>query len=206
MSDAGSTDRRRLEEACRRFDAANAEDPNRERFEGRDWPKELLYAVRMTRWLEKLAPQASEALRLAARSQHLRRWEIPRERFPMDRAGYHRWRTTLAKFHAERAGAILREIGYDEPAIARVQALLQKLGLKSDPETQTLEDAACLVFLESYFADFAQKHDEEKLAGIIRKTWKKMSPRGRDEARKLALAPEAAALLERALRDLPADA
>ena len=189
----------RCKRAIERFDAANGEDPNRQVHEGREYPKELLYAERMTRWLERLEPDASEALRLAARAQHLRRWTIPRDRFPMDRDGYHRWRTALQHFHAERAGEILRSVGYEAETVARVQSLLRKENLKADPETQTLEDVACLVFLEDYFADFARQHDEAKLLTIIRKTWKKMSPRGRQAALALPLPAADRTLIEKAL-------
>jgi len=187
------------EKAIARFDAANAEDPNREMERGVARPKELLYAQRMTAWLEKLEPAASEALRLAARCQHIRRWTIPRASYPMDREGYKQWRTALARFHAETAGAILKEVGYDEATIKRVQSLLKKERLKVDPESQLLEDVVDLVFLENYFADFAKKHDEEKLRGIVRKTWEKMSKRGREAALGLPLAPELRALVEKAL-------
>lgn len=189
----------RFQAAIERFDAANAADPNREEWDGVEYPKELLYARRMTGWLERLAPDASEALRLAARAQHLRRWESPRSAYPMDRAGYHRWRTDLQRFHAEAAGEILRAVGYDEPMVARVQSLLRKERLKADPETQTLEDVACLVFLESYFADFARHVDEEKLIPILRRTWLKMSEQGREAALALPLAPEHRGLVEKAL-------
>src|SRR3954466_9275916 len=136
----------RFAEAIRRFDAANAEDPNREADEsGALVSSELLYARRMTAWLARLYPDASEALRLAARAQHLRRWMIARDRYPIDRAGYHRWRTALYSFHAEQAGAILRECGYDETTVARVGSLLRKERLKADAEAQALEDVACLV-------------------------------------------------------------
>src|SRR5438552_16391965 len=164
--------------AIERFDAANAADPGSE---------ELVYAQRMSEWLEKLAPDASEAVKLAARSQHIRRWEIPRNRYPMNRAGYHRWRNELAAFHAKMAGEILREVGYDEAMVGRVQSLLKKERLKEDPEAQLLEDVICLVFLEHYFADFAKEHDEEKVIGILRKTWRKMSVRGHEAALKLPL-------------------
>ncbi len=189
----------RFEKAIARFDAANAEDPNREAHEGSEHPKELLYGRRMTAWLERLAPDASEALRLAVRCQHIRRWAIPRGAYPMDRTGYREWRTTLAKFHAETAGEILREVGYDEATILRVQALVRKERLKLDAETQALEDVACLVFLESYFADFVRQHDEEKLIDILRKTWRKMSPRGHEAALGLALSPELRGIVEKAL-------
>jgi hypothetical protein len=189
----------RFEAAIRRFDEANREDPNREVFEGREHPRELLYAQRMTHWLDRLAPEASEPLRLAARSQHLCRWQIPRQQYPMDRAGYHRWRTRLYAFHAEKAGEILREVGYDPATVARVGELLKKLRIKSDPEMQLLEDVICLVFLENYFADFSRRHDEAKLITILQKTWRKMSPQGQQAALQLPLSGEARALVEKAL-------
>ena len=189
----------RFEAAIRRFDEANRDDPNRDVFEGRAQPRELLYAQRMTHWLERMAPDASEPLRLAARSQHLCRWQIPRQEYPMDRAGYYRWRTRLYAFHAEKAGQILREVGYDAATTARVQELLRKLRIKSDPEMQLLEDVICLVFLENYFADFSRQHDEAKLIVILQKTWRKMSPQGQQAALQLPLSGEARALVAKAL-------
>jgi hypothetical protein len=189
----------RFEAAIRRFDDANRADPNREVFEGREHPRELLYAQRMTHWLDRLDPEASEPLRLAARSQHLCRWQIPRNEYPMDRAGYYRWRTRLYAFHAEKAGEILREVGYDAATVDRVQELLKKLRIKSDPEMQLLEDVICLVFLENYFADFSHQHDEAKLITILQKTWRKMSPQGQQAALQLPLSGEARALVEKAL-------
>lgn len=189
----------RLQAAFARFDAANAEDPRRVALEGKEYPFELLYAQRMTHWLEQLAPDASETLRLAARSQHLCRWQIPRSQYPMDRAGYYRWRIRLYSFHAEKAGVILREAGYDDATVARVQRLLQKKDLKTDPEMQLLEDVACLVFLEHYFADFSKEHEPDTVVSILRKTWAKMSPRGQAAAVKLEMPAEARRLLDRAL-------
>ena len=189
----------KFEAAIARFDTANSEDPNKEVFEGLEYPRELLYARRMTAWLERLAPDASAALKLAARSQHIRRWAIPRSRYPMDRLGYRKWRTDLGEFHASTAGDILRDVSYDEKTIGRVRSLLKKEKLKLDPEVQLLEDVICLVFLESYFSDFAKKHDEDKLIGIVRKTWKKMSPRGHQAAMGLELPPESRVILEKAL-------
>lgn len=181
------------------IDAANAEDPNREVWEGEEHPKELLYSQRMSGWLERFAPDASEALRLAVRAQHIRRWTIPRSDYPEGRAGYKRWRSDLARFHAATAGEILADVGYDDATIRRVQGLIRKEQLKRDPEAQCLEDVVCLVFLENYFADFAQKHDEEKLIDILRKTWKKMSPDGHAAALGLALPAGAKELVEKAL-------
>jgi hypothetical protein len=188
-----------FQEAAARFDAANSDDPNKEIADGQAQPKELLYSRRMSAWLERLAPDASEALRLAVRCQHLCRWMIARENYPAGRDGYLRWRKDLADFHAAKAATILRQVGYDPDTIARVGALVRKERLKLDAETQTLEDVACLVFLEHYFADFAKEHDEEKLLTILRKTWAKMSPRGRTAALVLDLPASARALIEKAL-------
>jgi Domain of unknown function (DUF4202) len=193
-----SADAERFNSAIRCFDAANAEDPQREAVDGVPHPKELLYAQRMTAWLDRFAPDASEALRLAARCQHIRRWMIPRSHYPMDRRGYLHWRAALAKFHADTAAEILHEVGYEEAIIRRVQSLLRKEGLKRDPEVQCLEDVICLVFLESYCADFASHHDAAKVLGILRKTWDKMSLRGRETARRLDLPQEMHRLIEAA--------
>jgi len=182
-----------------RFDAANARDPNVTIVDAKPLPKELVYASRITSWLDRLEPHASEALRLAARSQHLMRWSIPRNRFPMDRAGYLKWRTTLYDFHADQAAEILREVGYDEATIRRVESLVRKQGIKSDPEMQLLEDVICLVFLEHYFAEFAADHEEEKLIRILRRTWAKMSPRGHAMAQALDLPERERKLIEKSL-------
>jgi len=191
----------RFNRAIARFDEANAQDPTTERAAGEAHPKALLYAKRMTTWLEKLAPDAPETLRLAARSQHIRRWVIPRSHFPMDRRGYKRWRARLAKFHADTAAEILAEVGYGDDTISRVRSLLRKEKLKLDPQVQLLEDVVCLVFLEHYFADFTRQHDEAKLIDIVCKTWKKMSPQGHQAALELEFAPEAGQIIKKALAD-----
>ncbi len=189
----------RYENAIARFDAVNREDPNHESLKGKVIPKELLYAQRMSRWLKRHAPDASEALKLAARSQHIARWKIPRTDYPMDRKGYHQWRTILNRFHADKACEILAEVGYDEKTIQRVEGFLLKKHLKIDPEMQVLEDVICLVFLESYFADFSKKYNAEKMIPVIQKTWKKMTPSGHRAALALDLPPEALALIKTAL-------
>lgn len=194
----------RLDRAFERFDAVNAEDPRTERVDGEPHPKELLYGRRMSETLARFEPEASEALRLAARAQHIARWRIPRERFPEGRRGYKRWRTGLMRLHAELATEILRELGYDEATLQRVDELLRKQGLKRDAEVQTLEDVACLVFLEHYFDAFAADHDDEKLVDILRKTWGKMSERGRRAALSVPLGDHATRLVERALASEPA--
>ena len=177
------------------FDAANAEDP--QRVDG--VAGEMLYARRMTHWLAELYPDASEELQLAARCQHIRRWMIPRSTYPKTRAGYHQWRTRLYSFHADTAAEILRQVGYDPARIDRVRALLKKERLKTDAQTQALEDVACLVFLENYFAEFAARQEAEKMVTILRRTWAKMSPRAHGAALQLQLPDAARKLMEQAL-------
>jgi hypothetical protein len=197
------SDPARFRAAIESFDAANSEDPNLRVFQGQSFPQQLLYAERMTHWLQTLEPDAPETLQLAARSQHICRWMIPRSEYPMDRAGYYRWRTQLYGFHADKAGGILAQVGYDQATIARVQDLLRKRNLKSDPQMQALEDVACLVFLENDFVDLARRHDAAKMIDIIRKTWKKMSPRGRQAALAVPMADADRALLQQALAASP---
>ncbi len=167
------------------FDQANAEDPNTEMFEGNSCPKELLYAQRMSEMQQRYAPEASEAVKLAVRAQHIQRWKIPRSDYPMDKPGYMRWRTTLYKFHAKTAGNIMQEVGYDDEMIDRVKTIVSKKGLKTNSETQMMEDVVDLVFLEHYMLGFAGQHpeyDEAKWIQIIKKTWQKMSPHAHEFA------------------------
>ena len=185
--------------AFKAFDHANRQDPNTVLFAGVKWPAELLYGRRMTGSLNQFFPEQSEVLQLATRSQHLCRWQIPRSDYPMDRKGYHAWRNRLKVFHGEKAGEILKEIGYEQDVVNRVKALLSKKSLKKDPETQTLEDVACLVFLQFYFEPFAAKHDEEKLINILQKTWRKMSAEGQAYAQRLPFPPPLTAILTKAL-------
>lgn len=180
----------RFEQAIQRFDGANQQDPNIEIFNGKQYPKALLYAQRMSVWLERLAPDASEVLKLATRCQHICRWTIPRDDYPRNRTGYLRWRTTLARFHAEKAAGIMQAVGYDPLTIERVGAMLRKQDLKSDFETQMLEDVVALVFLEFYLADFSTQHDPDKVINVIRRTWRKMSSRGQRAASEIALPTE----------------
>jgi hypothetical protein len=190
----------RFATALAAFDAANAEDPNKEiDSQGRLWPKEVLYGHRMSTCLARVAPYAPEAVQLAARCQHIQRWAIARQGFPMDRPGYHLWRNTLKKHHAEVASRILTNVGYEAETISRVQALLQKQQLARDPDMQLLEDVICLVFLEFYFLDFARQHPEEKVIDIVQKTWNKMTPEGHAHALQLPLSADALALVNKAL-------
>ena len=201
-SDSGHpalSDASRFEAAIRRFDEENSRDPNFEIVDGIARPRELVYAERLTDWVLNLCPDASEELRLAARSQHICRWMIPRQAYEMTRAGYLKWRNDLKKFHAEKAGAILREAGYPGPVIAKVQALNLKKDFPQDPDSRVLEDALCLVFLEFQFAELAAKTADDKVINALRKSWNKMSPQARERAVQLSYGPREKALLQRAL-------
>ena len=194
------TDPARFEAALRRFDEENSRDPNFETVDGVSHPRELIYAQWLTDWVLKLSPHASEELRLAARCQHLCRWKIPRDSYPMDRPGYLKWRADLKRFHAERAGEILRATAYPDAVIVRVQDLNLKKNFPSDPESRVLEDALCLVFLEHQLADLAAKTSEEKVITALQKSWKKMTPTAHAEALKISYAPREKALIEAALK------
>jgi Domain of unknown function (DUF4202) len=168
------------------IDAENAQDPNSEIYQSISYPKELLYSNRMYERLMDFYPNASEEVQIASKAQHICRWKMPRESYPMDRVGYLKWRENLKKFHAETTAEILKKAGYSQVFIDRVSFLIEKKLLKKDAETQLLEDVICLVFLEYYFDDFAQKHDREKMKNIILKTWNKMSENGHQEALKIS--------------------
>jgi len=185
----------KFEEAIRRFDEENAHDPNQENGQ----PRELLYAQRLTDWVLRLNPSPSEAVRLAARCQHLCRWQIPRNDYPMTRPGYLKWRADLKKFHAQRAGEILREVGYDDETIHRVQDLNLKKNYPTDPECRLLEDALCLVFLEFQFADLAAKTDDDKMVNALKKSWGKMTEAARAEALNLNYGEREKELIQKAL-------
>lgn len=192
--------RERFARAIAAIDAANAEDPRREPGpDGQPCPRELLYAQRMSEMLERFAPGADEAVRLAVRAQHVQRWKTPRTDFPEGREGYLRWRTQLYGFHAALAARLLGEAGYDAATIARVRKAVGKKGLRRNPDTQLLEDVANLVFIEHYLRDFADSkpdYGEDKWLDILSKTWKKISP----EAQAFALSGRIA--LPEALRPL----
>lgn len=188
-----------FEKAMAAIDAANGQDPNVEIITGQARAKELVYSERMTRWLDRLVPAASEELRLAVRAQHIRRWTRPRNAYSAGRDGYKAWRADLGRFHADTAGEILIDAGYDDSKTARVKALIRKEKFKIDTEAQALEDVACLVFLEDYFDDFARKHEEDKLIDIVRKTWIKMSEQGHEAALTIPLSPEAKVIVGKAL-------
>ena len=191
----------RFERTLAAFDAANREDPHTDHDEqGNPVPKELLYALRMSAVLTSYVPDASEPLQLAARCQHIRRWTVPRDSYPMDRKGYLQWRTYLKKFHGEQATEIMQAQGYDQKTIDKVVDLLNKKNLKRDPDMQTLEDVICLVFLRHYLSDFIPQHLEEKVVSIIAKTWRKMSDKGHTAALQLEFSPEEKVIIAKALQ------
>jgi hypothetical protein len=174
------------DKALELYDAANSKDPNFEVENGKDVPKELLYSHRMLDMINRYLPDANDVAKLAVAAQHIERWKSPRSDYPMDRKGYHLWRTNLYKFHAETAARLLEEAGYDEATIERVKLAIGKKNLKNNKDTQILEDVAALTFMEHYmmamYINYPQ-YDEEKWIDIIIRTWKKISP----EAHKFAL-------------------
>jgi hypothetical protein len=161
------------------IDQANSEDPNKViDADNREWPKELLYSHHMSDMLERFAPETDDAMKLAIRAQHIQRWKSPRTNYPMDKKGYHRWRTALYTFHAETLAGLMAEAGYSADSLERVKLAVGKKELKKNPDTQLVENIAALVFIEHYMLEFAGKHpeyDEAKWLDIIRKTWRKMS-------------------------------
>jgi hypothetical protein len=194
----------RLRRTLDAIDAANGADPTVLELDGRRVAAERLYGERMSATLEQFAPDAAEALVIAARGQHIERWRSPRSAYPQDRAGYLGWRKALREFHARRLGEVMAAQGFEEATIARVGSLVRKERLRQDPEAQVLEDVVCLVFLRDYVADFAAKHDDDKLGDILAKTWRKMSPRAHEAALRLDLPPRVRATLESGLARLGA--
>lgn len=187
------------------IDIANSEDPNNEVADGKDVPKELLYSQRMSDMINQYLPAADDVAKLAVRAQHIQRWKSPRSDYPMNRKGYHLWRTNLYTFHSEKAGKLLEEAGYDDAFVARVKLAIAKKSLKKNPDTQIVEDVAALVFMEHYMLAFYQKfsttYDEEKWIDIILRTWKKMSPQAHEFALsgKLKLPESLVPLIQKAL-------
>jgi hypothetical protein len=189
----------RIERAFELFDAYNRQSPEHLIWENEDYPAEYFYAVKRYEWVKKLDPQASESLLLASRSQHIGRWEIARDTYPEGRAGYLKWRSDLAKFHALKAEEILTSVGYDNEITDRVRQIILKQKIKADSEVQTIENALCLVFLEYQFDDLIAKVSEEKMIDILRKTWAKMSDPGRNMALSLQYSEEGKQLIQKAL-------
>ena len=180
----------RLQQAYGALDAENAGDP---------FGKELDHAERAVAWLARLRPDAPEELLLAARGHHVRRWEIPRSSEPEGRAGYLRWKRRLQQHHAEIVGRVLRDVGYDDDMVARVQSIVRKERLRTDPDVQSFEDALSLVFLETQLRDLATKLDDNHLVDVLAKTLRKMTPAGRAAAASLTYDDRSRTLVERAI-------
>jgi hypothetical protein len=168
--------------AFERFQAAHFEDPRTILVNGVVVPWSVHYHARLVHWVRHFDPDASLPLRLAAACQHIRRWTVPRSDYEAGRRGYRKWRSDLAQMHARTAREVLRDVGFDEETIVRVETLVRKVGLARDPEVQLFEDAICMVFFELDYADLVAKHDDAKLVDILRRTWEKMSPQGREAA------------------------
>lgn len=181
------------------IDQANSQDPIHIPVDGQQKPKELVHSEMMTEWVKRLSPDPSPALLLAARAHHIRRWEIPRSSYSKGRRPYLQWRTALHKLHAKITGDILGQVGYDDEFIARVKTILKKHNLRRDAEVQTLEDALCLVFLETQFSALRLEHGNDKLHDIIVKTLGKMSAKGKEFALEIQLGQEERELLHRAV-------
>jgi hypothetical protein len=194
-----STDDLRLMRAIAGIDAENARDPVLVPTADGPRPRALMESELVSAWVRRLAPRGSDALLLAARAHHIRRWEHPRSSYPAGRGGYLRWRTMLYAFHADAAAAIAREAGFGDGEVERVRMLVGKRALGKDPEAQVLEDALCLAFFEMDFRGVAARFEREKLIGVLRKTWRKMSPAGREAALGLDLGEGGRAILEEAL-------
>jgi uncharacterized protein DUF4202 len=188
-----TTDQSRFNHTIAAFDAINAQDPNLQIIEGKEHPKELIYAQRLSEMLDRYAPDASEVLKLAARAQHIQRWTSPRSDYPMTKQGYMLWRSNLKLHHAKVASKVMQEHGYDDEMIQQVCILLKKENLRTNADTQTLEDVIVLAFLEHDLDAFVQKYSdypEEKFLTILRKSYLKMSDKGRAAALSLITIPE----------------
>jgi hypothetical protein len=175
--------------ALKAIDEANKADPNQEQVDGESLPKEYAYSLHMTRWLFELESQPSPRMQVACRAQHIERWTMPRSEYAEGRKAYYQWRQACGRMHGRRAAEIMAECGFPADECERVEIILTKRELRQDDDTQLLEDVACMVFLERYFADFYEQnvdYDREKWLRIVRRTWGKMSHRGHEAALKLA--------------------
>jgi hypothetical protein len=181
------------------IDAANAADPNIIEWRGEQWPRAQLQGVLATEWIDALDPHASDEVRLAARAHHVRRWTIARDSYPDGRPGYLRWRRDLKDVHAKVMAELLPPVGISSDAVTRVQALVRKERLGRDPETQLVEDAICLTFLETQFEDLVAKLDHDRLVNAVKKTVIKMSEQAVALVAQTRISPAARAALDDAL-------
>lgn len=188
----------RLEKTLAKIDAILRQDPTVIEVNGERRTLASHHAQRRTYWVNKLVENPSEELLIAARAQHLRRWEVPRDSYPNGRIGYLKWRSDLKKFHAEKTAHLMHEMGYDNTAIERVKKIISKQGIKQDDDVQAIEDALCLVFLETQFTDVAAQ-ESDKIVSILQKTWQKMSPMGHQFALQLPMSDADRAIVQQAL-------
>lgn len=195
-----TTDDALFQRALSLFDDYNRLDPNRVEWQGESQPQEWLHARFLDAWVARLAPAASPALRLAARCQHIGRWEIPRNTYPAGRSGYLQWRNALKQHHADLAGRLITRAGYGQDMVDAVLRIVHKRGIKSDPEVQCMENALCLVFLEHQYDDFCRRYPD-KVVSVLRKTWNKMDEAGRAAAQTLELSADGRRHLLAALAD-----
>lgn len=187
-----------LQRALQLFDDYNRRDPNLADWNGAAHPREWLHAQFLHGWVMKLAPQAGTALRLAARCQHIGRWEVPRDACPAGRAGYLQWRNTLKEHHAAIAQRLLAQAGHDAETIQAVLKIVRKQGIKRDPDVQCMENALCLVFLEHQYEEFCDRYPD-KVVAVLQKTWNKMDDAGRQIAATLPLSERGRGYLKTAL-------
>lgn len=182
------------------IDALHAEDPRSTNLaDGTSMPQELAYAQRMSDWLDRVHDAPNKVLRLAVRAQHLQRWLVPREEYPDGRVGYLTWRRDQGKRAGNTTAQLMREAGFSDEDANRAATIISKKGLGRDPDVQALEDCACLVFLENYFADFSRKIEHDHMVRIVQMTWRKMSPRAHELALKLPMSDTSLALVKEAL-------
>ncbi len=179
------------------FDRINRQDPRMQTFQGKTHPREWIFSQQVSFWINRLQPKASEAICLAARSHTVTRWEVPRNRFPMNTVGYHAWRAETARHSADTASESLRRIGYPKEIIERVYQLITRQLDPKDPEAQLLEDADCLAFLEIKLGDYLSQWDEAKLERILSGTWRKMSPGARRMALEISMPADVKKIIER---------
>jgi hypothetical protein len=190
----------KLQAAFDAFDSYNKLDPNIFEWDGAAYPQEYFLAIKLYEWVLKLDPEAAVPLLLASRSQHIGRWESPRDTYPMDREGYLKWRRDLSHFHADKATGILKRIGFDEEIIDRTRQIILKQKIKVDADVQTMENALCLVFLEFQYEDFLHKHPADKIVTIIKKSLLKMDAHGHNFALQLNYSPLGLQYVNDALR------
>jgi len=188
-----------LQKVLDKIDELNGMDPNRLVQDGAETSKEILYSERMTERLHSFHEDPVDILQIASRAQHIQRWKISRQDYPINREGYKNWREDLALHHSDLTADLMKEEGYSAEKIDEVRELLTKKNLKTNPNVQILEDVICLVFLEHYFEDFAKKHAEKKLISIVKKTWGKMSDHGHQVALALNLSDAAKDIVGKAL-------